>query len=100
MIDWEGKELLLQSFLSLENREEAEQFLVDLLTEKEINEVFQRLCAARMLLDEVSYTEIAEKTKLSSATIARAARMLKEGEGGSRAVLDRIRRENENFLSQ
>ena len=48
-----------------------QNFLRDVMTEKEIIEISARLQAAKMLQDGRTYTEIIEATKLSSRTIAR-----------------------------
>ena len=89
-MDWKGKELLIRSFLSLDNTEEVKLFLADMMTRKEIEEFSNRLRAAEMLLDEESYVKIAGKTGLSSATIARVGKWVKGGEGGFRLVLKKI----------
>ena len=49
-----------------------------------------RLAAAKMLADNNTYTDIIEKTGLSTATISRVNRCLKYGSDGYAAVLDRL----------
>lgn len=58
------------------------RFLRDVMTEKEIAEISARFEAARMLKAGEKYQEIAQKTKLSSRTIARISNWLKNGTGG------------------
>ena len=59
-----------------------QDFLRDVLTEKEIIEISARLEAARMLQAGSKYTDISAKTKLSSRTIARISDWLQNGAGG------------------
>lgn len=64
-----------------------QNFLRDVMTEKEIIEISSRLEAARMLKDGKKYTEIVEKTKLSSRTVARISDWMQNGCGGYEAAL-------------
>ncbi len=64
-----------------------QNFLRDVLTEKEIIEISARLEAAKMLQQGKKYTEIIEKTKLSSRTIARISDWMQNGCGGYEAAL-------------
>jgi TrpR-related protein YerC/YecD len=50
----------------------------------------QRLEVARMLKEKKTYSEIAEKTRASTATISRVNRFLLYGADGYNTVLDRI----------
>jgi TrpR-related protein YerC/YecD len=52
----------------------------------------KRLTAARMLNNIYIYSEIAEQTGLSTATISRVNRCLKYGSDGYAAILPRIER--------
>ncbi len=82
---------LLAVVLSLKNKDEAKRFLRDLLTESEIKEFANRWLATRMLNEEISYTNIQEKTGLSTTTIARISKWLQKGKGGYRLVLNRMK---------
>jgi len=64
-----------------------QNFLRDVMTEKEIIEVSSRLEAARMLEQGKKYTEIIERTKLSSRTVARISDWIQNGCGGYKAAL-------------
>jgi TrpR-related protein YerC/YecD len=86
---------LLRVLLRLRTSREARRFLRDLMTEDEIRMIVDRWRVARMLHAGCSYREIGMRTGLSSRTIARISRWLREGEGGYRAALaemDRPRR--------
>lgn len=82
-------EELYKAILSLKTLNEAQRFFRDLLTEEEIEEFSKRWQAAQMLDAAVPYTTIQEKTGLSSTTVARISRWLKNGKEGYRLVLDR-----------
>jgi TrpR-related protein YerC/YecD len=64
-----------------------QNFLRDVMSEKEIIEISSRLEAARMLQAGKKYIEIIEKTKLSSRTIARISDWIQNGQGGYEAAL-------------
>ena len=76
--------------LSLESIEECYDFFEDLCTVAEINEMAKRIAAAHMLSEGRKYTEIAEDTGLSTATISRVNRCLKYGSDGYARALSRI----------
>ena len=82
-------ESLYEVILSLEDMGEAKMFFRDLLTEREIEELAERWKAARLLAEGVPYTQIVERTGLSSTTVARVARWMKQGAGGYRLALKR-----------
>lgn len=82
-------ESLYEAILSLEDLGEAKMFFRDLLTEREIEELAERWKAARLLAEGVPYTQIVERTGLSSTTVARVARWVKQGAGGYRLALKR-----------
>lgn len=91
-MDWKSKinQRLAQAILSLKTTDEAERFLRDLMTEKEIQEFAKRLRAAEMLIDKQSYLNIESETGLSSTTIARVAKWLNGKEGGYRTIISRL----------
>ena len=64
-----------------------QNFLRDVMTEKEIIEMSARLQAATMLSQGKKYSEIIATTKLSSRTVARISNWLKNGTGGYRQVI-------------
>ena len=91
-MDWKRPEnkALIQVLLSLKNAQEAQHFLRDLMTEREIGEFAKRLRAAELLASGVSYSDIEDQTGLSSTTVARVSKWLKGKEGGYRTVLHRL----------
>jgi len=72
---------------AIEDVSVMQNFLRDVMTEKEIIEISSRLEAARMLEQGKKYTEIIEKTKLSSRTVARISDWMQNGCGGYKAAL-------------
>jgi TrpR-related protein YerC/YecD len=83
---------LYRAVLTLRTVSEARRFFRDLLTPTEIEEFAERWKTARMLADGVPYTQIVEKTGISSTTVARVSRWLKKGTGGYRLALRRSQR--------
>lgn len=81
---------LFRAVLSLESIEECYDFFEDLCTVAEINEMAKRIAAAHMLSEGKKYTEIADDTGLSTATISRVNRCLKYGSDGYARALSRI----------
>ncbi len=59
-----------------------QNFLRDVMTEKEIIEISSRLKAAYMLNKDISYEKVIKETNLSSRTVARISDWLKNGCGG------------------
>ena len=80
---------LINALISLKNEEECWLFLQDLCTITEIKSMAQRLEVARLLEDGLVYSEIAQKTGSSTATISRVKRCLDYGDGGYKMILDR-----------
>jgi TrpR-related protein YerC/YecD len=57
------------------------EFLNDLCTYKEIEQMAQRLEAAKLLLENNTYEEVIKKTEISSATLSRVSKCVKYGQG-------------------
>ncbi len=82
-------EALLRAILSLRHVGEARRFFRDLLTDDELDMMGRRWKVVSMLENGDSYRKIEEATGMSSRTVARIAKWLKEGPGGYRIVLAR-----------
>lgn len=80
---------LINALISLNSEEECWLFLQDLCTITEIRSMAQRLEVAKLLEDGLVYSEIAQKTGSSTATISRVKRCLDYGDGGYKMVLDK-----------
>lgn len=84
--------ITLESALaSIKSGEEMQRFLVDLCTPAELRALAERWHVAQILdAGESSYRDISAMTGVSTTTIGRVARFLKdEPHQGYRAVLDR-----------
>ena len=89
---WESEtaQQLAEALLVIDSVKEMQNFLRDVMTEKEIVEISSRLEAAKMLSAGLKYTDIVTKTKLSSRTVARISDWMQNGCGGYDAVLNQI----------
>lgn len=74
----------------IDSQQTMQDFLRDVMTEKEIAEISARLQAAKMLQAGEKYTAIVAKTKLSSRTVARISDWIKNGCNGYQAALKAI----------
>jgi len=81
---------LYDAVVSIKDRKECEDFLRDLLTKTELNEIAARWLVARLLNQGTTYVEIENITGLSSTTVARVHKWLKKSKGGYVAMLDKI----------
>ena len=83
-------ELLLRAIALIENEEECKDFFSDLCTTLELEEMSRRLKAANMLSCGYQYIEVVSQTGLSTATISRVSRSLKNGKG-YQSILAKLR---------
>ena len=86
---------LALAFLALDSMEDCYRLFEDLFTIREIQDLSQRLVVAQLLQNQATYTEIVEKTGVSTATIGRVNRALNYGAGGYQKVLERIQRDKD-----
>ena len=83
-------DMLFKAVLELQNIDECYKFFEDIATITELKAISQRIQVAKMLKEKKVYTEIAEATGASTATISRVNKCLNYGQGGYNIVLDRI----------
>lgn len=90
--DWRTPDLeaLFDAVRRLESNEEVERFFRDLCTRNELHDMSQRWGVVRLLDAGLHYAEISRQTGASTATITRIASWLHHGEGGYRAMLDKL----------
>lgn len=86
----EAVDYLFDAVLSLKSKEECYLFFEDICTINELLSMSQRLEVAKMLREQKTYLDIAEKTGASTATISRVNRSLNYGNDGYDLVFDRI----------
>lgn len=78
----EMKEELFSVLLRLESADDCKMLLDDLCTPKEIEQMAQRVRAAKLLLSGKTYSQVIEQTEISSATLSRVSRCIRHGPGG------------------
>ncbi len=66
---------------SLETAEDCKALFADLCTEKEIEQMSQRVKAAKLLLEDKTYNQVMEQCEISSATLSRVSRCVQYGKG-------------------
>ena len=89
--DKEHGDLLYESILTLKDLDECKKFFEDLCTVAELRAMEQRFEVARLLDQGNIYSDVLEKTGVSSATVSRVKRCLNYGAGGYRLVLERMK---------
>lgn len=77
----ENLEDLYNIIVSVKSVEECKNLLEDLCTYKEIEQMAQRITAARLLIGGDTYEEVIKKTDISSATLSRVSKCVKFGKG-------------------
>ena len=73
---------------SLKSREECRELFSDMCTNKEIEQMAQRIYAARLLIEGKTYNQVIEETDISSATLSRVSRCVQYGEGYRKFLAD------------
>ena len=86
-------EQLFKAIMCLKDTEECFDFFEDLCTINELLLLSQRFEVAKMLREQKTYLEIAEKTGASTATISRVNRSLNYGNDGYDMVMGRLEAE-------
>jgi TrpR-related protein YerC/YecD len=82
---------LFTAILALEGVEECRSFFRDLCTPAEIQAMADRWAVVELLERKLPYRDIHRQTGVSVTTIGRVARYLVSGNGGYRAVTDRLK---------
>lgn len=72
---------LFELITSIDNIEDCRNLFYDMCTNKEIEQMAQRIKAARLLLRGNTYNQVIEQTDISSATLSRVSRCAKYGNG-------------------
>lgn len=72
---------LYEAFVKIDNQQVCADFLADLCTRKEVEQMAQRLRAAKLLSEGLTYSQVIEQTNISSATLSRVSRCLQYGSG-------------------
>ena len=80
-------DLFFEAILKLQTIEECYSFFEDVATINELKALAQRIQVAKLLKEKKVYTEIAEDTGASTATISRVNKCLNYGTGGYNLIL-------------
>ncbi len=83
----ELKKSLCETFARISSAEDFMLLLEDLCTYNELEQMAQRLYAAKLFLQGGTYSKINEETDISSATLSRISRCIRHGSGGYGKVL-------------
>ena len=75
---------LFDLIAQMESAEDCYALFVDLCTVKEIEKMAERVHAAKLLLEGLTYNQVISQTDISSATLSRVSRCVQYGEGYSR----------------
>lgn len=75
---------LFELISSMENAEDCRLLFDDLCTINEIEQMAQRVRAAKLLIDGRTYNQVIEETDISSATLSRVSRCVRHGKGYSK----------------
>lgn len=79
--------LLYKAITDVESVEECKDLFEDLCTYKEVEQMAQRLIAAKLLLEGKTYNEVIAETGISSATLSRVSRCVNHGPGGYKKAI-------------
>ncbi len=82
-------DILFETILKLENKEECENFFRDLCTLSELKAITERWQIVLKLEKGLPYRQIAAETGASTATVTRVAHWIENGAGGYRLALQK-----------
>lgn len=77
---------LYSLILSLDTPEDCAALFEDLCTAKELEQMAQRIKAARLLIAGNTYNQVMEQCEISSATLSRVSRCVQYGNGYKRFI--------------
>ena len=79
-------EFLYQLLAGIQTPEDMAALLEDLCTRKEVENMAERVFAAKLLLENNTYAQVMEQCSISSATLSRVSRCVQYGSGYRRAL--------------
>ena len=86
MCQEEKLQALYRQIAGLENAQDCQAFFEDLCTRKELEKMAERLYAAKLLMQGMTYQQVIAGTDISSATLSRVSRCVQYGTGYSRLI--------------
>jgi TrpR-related protein YerC/YecD len=89
---WKTKKLksFVDALLSLGKKADLMNFLRDICTLEELEEISNRWHIVKLLNKGMSYREISEEVGVSTTTVTRIAHWLKNGKGGYKKALENL----------
>lgn len=72
---------LYKAIISITNEEDCVAFLDDLLSQHELDSLASRVYSAKLLKEGKTYLDVIDIVKISSATLARISKCVKNGKG-------------------
>jgi TrpR-related protein YerC/YecD len=87
-----AEDALFNAVTSLRNTTECRNFFRDLCTPAELQALVDRWQVVELLLQDMPYRQIHDKTGVSVTTVGRVARFLSDGFGGYRTAIERSTR--------
>ena len=82
----EKKEQLYALLAKIDKPEDIESLFADLCTKKEIENMAERLFAAKLLLEGNTYNQVMAQSDISSATLSRVSQCVQYGKGYSKLL--------------
>lgn len=79
----EDIQALCELLSGVTNPKQMADLLEDLCTKKEVENMAERIRAAKLLIEGKTYTQVIDQTEISSATLSRVSRALQYGKGYS-----------------
>ena len=77
---------LFQLIASIDNEEDCRMLFDDLCTIKEVENMAERLYAAKLLIEGNTYNQVMAQGDISSATLSRVSRCVQYGKGYSKLL--------------
>ena len=77
---------LYQLIASIQDPEDIRALFDDLCTRKEVENMAERVFAARLLMEGKTYSQVMAQADISSATLSRVSRCVQYGNGYSRLL--------------
>ncbi len=77
---------LIDLLTSIKKAEDCRALLEDLCTSKELENMAERLYAAKLLKEGKTYNQVMELSDISSATLSRVSRCVQYGKGYSKLI--------------
>ena len=74
---------LCELLAKIDDPDRLEDLFDDLCTVKEMENMAERIYAARLLMEGMTYAQVMEKSSISSATLSRVSRCVQYGKGYS-----------------